>query len=125
MSNPIEEMLASPAPPQIKSNFVFSREKCLAHIDAIYNHLEQFKGKRGMNPYLWIARNVTPLTNRLEGLHNKDEHGQPRPEETEELQTAILKLRTDAIPKYGIQPEDEEKDSSMMKKQLPTLGRTF
>lgn len=121
----LDEELSNDQTPQNKHKAEFNRELCLDHIAKIHTHLDQFKGKRGMNPYLWIAKHLTPLVNRLDGINKRDEHGQPQPEETLDLQQAILSVRTDAIPKYGIQPADEDALHSDMKKQLPTLGRTF
>jgi len=65
------------------TEFKFDKEKCKLHLDTVENEIfKQFKGKSGMNPYMWITRNIVPLRRQL--IANIS---------TSELQNKILNLK--------------------------------
>lgn len=82
----------------------FDHDICQAHLDKVSEFMDQFAGKAGMNPYMWLERFLKPLYYRMEGLHPETSTSQCPdgtdllPEQSEQLQKEILSLPTNEEP---------------------------
>ena len=104
--------------PEIKFQFDDARVK--GHFAAIEKLVNEQQGKKGHNPFLWLAEKVNHLADRYRGYTEKvivktpsrDIHGRPieledikeikhPPERTKELQDAILAVPLE-IPKLEL-----------------------
>lgn len=87
----------NPTPPA----FTFDKSILLKRIQVIQENLEQHKGQPGMNPYMWIARHITPLVDRIYGK----ETAHIAPETSRLLHDEVMKLPLNPTPSYGPQSD--------------------
>lgn len=81
-----------------KPTLVFDEDLCQNHLDKVAEFMDQFAGKQGMNPFMWIEKFMKPLYYRMNGLcietgTSQDMNGEDiYPERTADLQKEILSL---------------------------------
>lgn len=92
-----------------KTTFVFDFDLCNNHLHQVVASLEQYEGKKGHNPFVYLEQNVKPLITRL-GTKEKGER-------TPELEKAILALSVEKAPKYidDVPTPVEDKGNQMKK----------
>lgn len=110
-------MTKPPTAEQPTTPFTFSRQLCEERFALVVDNLNQFTGKVGRNPFIWIREHVQPLVKRLQGWTEqiKDETtgklikeiNHP-PEQTKELHDAIFALSLNVDPVYVKYPEEGE-----------------
>lgn len=87
--------------------FVFDKQKCIDHIQSILDKLSPYQGKKNHNPFLWVKKYITPLTDRLNGYTDLKDN-KVEPETSEALHKEVLSL-VFKEPKvvFGQEPEQE------------------
>lgn len=86
----------------------FDKQKCIDHIQSILDKLSPYQGKKNHNPFLWVKKHITPLTDRINGYVDAQGH-KHEPETSESLQRDVLSLEFKE-PKvvFGQEPEQEK-----------------
>lgn len=98
--------------------FVFDKQKCIDHIQSILDKLSPYQGKKNHNPFLWVKKHITPLTDRINGY--TDTHGHKHEAETSEsLQKEVLAL-VFKEPKVITSKEPEQEKSPAQLKISPS-----
>lgn len=93
--------------------FVFDKQKCIDHIQSILDKLSPFQGKKNYNPFLWVKKHITPLTDRINGYVDL-KGNKVEPEISESLQRDVLLLEFKE-PKvvHGQEPEQEKSPTQL------------
>lgn len=92
MTDPISKQSA----PQIPPPFKFDEVALRAHLEKVCDSQNKYVGMKNHNPYIWIAKNVKPLVNRLDG---KNEDGSKGVKDTSEtFAKAIMALPLNHVP---------------------------